>query len=65
MKFHELKNQTLEELEKLSESTREEIRAMKFKIANGQLKKVRDMREARKRIARILTILHKGKEKSL
>lgn len=49
-------------LKKLLAEERERLRDLRFRVAAGQLKKVRDVRRARQTIARVLTIL---KEKQL
>jgi len=43
-------------------SSREKIRDLKFKIASGQLKNVREVRETKKTIAQILTLLRQRKK---
>ena len=62
MDFKELKNKKEKDLEKLIEEKRERIRQLRFAIASGKVKNVREMRNLRKDIARILTILN-NKEK--
>ena len=59
MQIEELKKISEAELQKLLASTRENLRVLRFKIRVGQLKTVREVREARKTIARILTLLKK------
>ena len=55
--FQELKAKGPVELKKLLASSREELRDLRFRIASDQHKDIRELREVRKRIARILTIL--------
>lgn len=57
MDFAELKGKTLAELQKLLAESRERLRELRFKVANGQLKDVREIRELRRSIAQILTKL--------
>ncbi|PIP18016.1 MAG: 50S ribosomal protein L29 [Parcubacteria group bacterium CG23_combo_of_CG06-09_8_20_14_all_35_9] len=62
MEFKELKIKTEKELYSLLASSREKIRDLKFKIASGQLKNVREVRETKKTIAQILTLLRQRKK---
>lgn len=57
MDIKELNNKKESELHRILADTRNELREMRFKDANGQLKNVRDIRKNRKTVARILTIL--------
>jgi len=59
MKIKELKDKSAGELEKLLSETREKLRSIRFGIAAGRHTKVREAREARKTLARILTLLKK------
>lgn len=61
MKFKELKEKSPAELNSLIKLAREKLRDLRFKVASKQLKNVREVREEKKTIARILTLL---KEKS-
>lgn len=56
----EFKTKPLAELEKFVRDSREKLRSMKFDLAAGKVKNVRDLRELRKDIARALTFM-KGK----
>ncbi len=56
MKMKELREKTDRELDRLLAELRDKVRDMRFKIASRQLSDVRDVRAARKDIARILTI---------
>jgi len=69
MKFKEIKNKTEAELQKMLKSNREKLRDLRFKVANKQLKNIKELAEIKKDIARILTVLnskkgngHKGQE---
>ncbi|USN53758.1 MAG: 50S ribosomal protein L29 [Candidatus Nomurabacteria bacterium] len=64
MKQQELQNKTAAELQKILAEKRAELRELRFKVANGQLKDVRDVRTVRKTIARVLTMLHTMKSKA-
>lgn len=57
MKAKDLKQLTRVELEKQAAELRGKIRDMRFTITTRQQAKVRDMRKAKKDLARILTIL--------
>lgn len=57
MKLRELKEKSTQEMEKLLRETRESLRGMRFGVSTGQETRVRSLRNARKTIARILTLL--------
>lgn len=57
MTSKELKEKTEKELHDLLGHSRDMIRSLRFKVSAKQLKGVREIRETRKTIARILTIL--------
>jgi ribosomal protein L29 len=57
MKLRELKDKPREELRKLLAEERERVRALRFAVATSQESKVRTLRQARKTVARILTLL--------
>ncbi len=59
MKMKELREKSEKELDRLLAEFRDKVRDMRFKIAARQLSDVRDVREARKVIARILTLKSK------
>lgn len=56
----ELKTKPLAELEKFVRDSKEKLRVMKFDLAAGKVKDVKDLRALRKDIARALTFM-KGK----
>ncbi|MEI6378660.1 MAG: 50S ribosomal protein L29 [Candidatus Falkowbacteria bacterium] len=58
MKIKELKNTQESELQHLLSEARSKLRDMRFKNASGQLKDVREIRENKKLVARILTLLN-------
>ena len=62
MKFAELKNKPEAELKKTLSELRDKLRDLRFKTASKQLKNVREVRQIKKTIARILTLL---KQKNL
>jgi large subunit ribosomal protein L29 len=61
MKIKELREKNPEELKKLLAEKREDVRKLRFDIASKQAKNNRKMRNDKKDIARILTILNKKK----
>jgi len=62
MKFKELKNKPEKELQKLLQENHDKLRELKFKSASDQLKNIRELRQAKKTIARILFLLGQKKE---
>jgi len=61
----EIKEKGDAELKKLKESTKEKLRSLRFKVGQKQLKDVRDLRQAKKDLARILTEINKRKKDKL
>ena len=57
MKTLELKQKPKPELQKLLIDSQERLRSLKFDLASGKVKNVREIRELKKNIARILTLL--------
>jgi len=57
MKIAELRQKSKEELKKLLQDSRERLRQLRFDLAAGKVKNVRELRKIKKDIARILTIL--------
>jgi len=57
MKAKELIKKKIEELEKMLKEKREKLTHLKFDLIKGNLKNIREIREIKKDIARILTIL--------
>ncbi len=55
-----LKNKPLPELQKNLADYRERLRNLKFDLAKGKVKNIREIKEVKKNIARILTIINKG-----
>lgn len=49
-------------LKQLLAATREQLRDNRFRVSGGQLKDVRAVREQRREIARILTVMREKKE---
>lgn len=57
MKLVDLKQKSTAELQAVLAESREELRRLRFLAAAGEFKSVRQIRELRQRIARILTLL--------
>ena len=58
MKFKELQAKSIDELKKLLNEQKEELRVMRFKVEQRQLKKVHEIKNVRRTIARISTIIN-------
>ncbi len=56
--FQELKGKSAEELRKDLISGRERLRGLKFDLAAGKVKNVREIRRMKKTIAKILTLIN-------
>ena len=56
-KVDELGKRSKEELQKMVKESRERLRILRFDLASGKVKNVREVRKVKKDIARILTIL--------
>lgn len=61
MKFKELKILPKEELERLLNEYKERLRTLRFDLSFGKVKNIREIREVKKTIARILTLLNQKK----
>lgn len=57
MDYAELKSKEPHELEKLLQTTRDELRTVRFGVRRGVEKDVRRLREQRKLVAQLLTVL--------
>ncbi|KKS91230.1 MAG: 50S ribosomal protein L29 [Parcubacteria group bacterium GW2011_GWF2_43_11] len=58
MKISEIRQKPKKELETMLLAQREHLRNLRFDLAAGKVKNVRAIRELKKEIARILTVLH-------
>lgn len=56
MKISELRDKSDNELDRLLAELRNKVRDLRFRVAGRQLTDVRDIREAKRTIARILTL---------
>lgn len=61
MKIKELREKNIQELKKFLSEKRDAVRKLRFDIASKQIKNVRDIRNDKKDIARILTIINESK----
>ena len=61
MKIRELRQKPNEELERLIMSKRNHFLNLRFDLAQGRVKNIKAVREAKKDIARILTLLRQPK----
>lgn len=61
MKIKEIREKNIEELKKLLAEKREEVRKLRFDIASKQAKNNRKLRNDKKEIAKILTVLNNKK----
>lgn len=61
MKISELRQKPKKELEKTLIESREKLRQLRFDLASGKIKNVREIRMIKKDIARMLTILRNKK----
>jgi len=53
----ELRQRSKNELQKMLQSSQERLRQLRFDLAAGKIKNVREVRKIKKEIARILTLL--------
>jgi large subunit ribosomal protein L29 len=58
MKITELRQKSLSELQKLLIESRERLRELRFDLAAGKVKNIREIRKVKRNIARILTLLN-------
>jgi len=56
MKIAELREKQDNELDRMLAESRDKVRNLRFKVAARQLADVREIREARKTIAQVLTV---------
>jgi len=67
MKTNELRQRSEEELKEIVNELKRKLQELRFDLVSGKVKNVREVRKAKKEIARTLTILgekqHKNKEK--
>ncbi|MDP1883917.1 MAG: 50S ribosomal protein L29 [Candidatus Moranbacteria bacterium] len=61
MKIKEIREKGIEELKKFLGEKREAVRKLRFDIAAKQVKDIREMRNCKRDIAKILTVLKETK----
>lgn len=59
MKSQEMRKKSKTQLQKLLSERQEDLRSLRFALVSGKLKNVREIRETKKDIARILTIMER------
>jgi large subunit ribosomal protein L29 len=64
MKLEELRKKTKEEMHKILQDDREKLRQLRFDLAAGKVKNVREIRKIKKEVAQTLTLLS-DEDKSL
>ena len=57
MKISEIKQKSQSELHRILAEKQEKLRQLRFDLASGKVKNVREIRQIKKDIARILTII--------
>ncbi|MFA5355426.1 MAG: 50S ribosomal protein L29 [Candidatus Paceibacterota bacterium] len=57
MKIAELRQRNKADLEKLMADDKEKLRQLRFDLAAGKVKNVKDVQKTRKEIARIMTLI--------
>ncbi len=57
MKIGELRQKSSEELKRVLKDSRNRLRQLRFDLASGKVKNVREIRALRKDVARILTLI--------
>ncbi|MFA6588059.1 MAG: 50S ribosomal protein L29 [Patescibacteria group bacterium] len=65
MNLKELKLKNIQELKSLLAEMREKLRDLHFKLAQDSHKDVREVRETRKTIAKILTLIKEQEKKPI
>ncbi len=60
--FQQLKNKPMPELQKNLAENQERLRKLKFDLAQGKVKNIREIRDVKKNIARILGLIKGIKE---
>lgn len=62
MKISEFKQKSKKELQRLLQNNQDKLRQLRFDLASGKVKNVREIRQIKKDIARILTTLCQKKD---
>ena len=61
-RLQELRNKPMAELEKLIKDSREKIRVLRFDLAAGKVKNVKELKNVKKETARALTLIKENKK---
>lgn len=65
MKIRELRQKSEKELEKTLIDLRDKLRELRFNLAGGKVKNIKEIHQTKKDIARVLTLLKKhGKQEA-
>lgn len=64
MKISELRQKNRNDLSHLLQDDRERLRSLRFNLASGKIKNVREIRRIKKDISRILTLLNEERAKN-
>lgn len=64
MKTAQLRQKSKSELQRMLADFREKLREMRFNLVSGKVKNIREVRELKKDIARILTILNEKEKRN-
>ncbi len=64
MPFKEFKTQSVDELKKLLAEKKDRLRIIRFKVAQRQLKKIHEIKNTKKEIARLLTLINVNHDSS-
>jgi len=62
MKISEFKQKSKKELQRLLQNSQDKLRQLRFDLTSGKVKNVKEIRQVKKDIARILTILCQKKD---
>jgi len=65
MELKELRKKSISELNKIIAQQREKLRASRFSVSAKQLKNIRTVREIKKSIAQILTVMNKKRKEDI
>jgi len=61
MKTAQLRKKSKSDLKEILQNSRERLRVLRFDLAEGKVKNIREVRELKRGIARILTLLKQAK----
>lgn len=63
MKIREIRQKSIQELQKLLEESRANLVDFRFRVHSGRVKNVHELRSTRRTIARVLTLLNADRSK--